>query len=388
MFISKKFILIDKIKQSKEYGALIPEFLQINRHTSYADIRSFLRKEPCILRSSLLGEGEVGQIQSGRSLSFKNIKSFEDYKLHYQKILKQERMNCCILQKEIVPLVHYTGCRWGETLFVENTHTKDQISIYTTKNKSGNLNINSVLIRNIFQVLDFLSTEKNFLFEFGISNEKLFIFQINELNQQTSELMTNGFLKNFMRFQKNVKKKYSFFELIKIEYQAFKFRKNYSSMYGVFEIWLNWKYMFHYYYLFCLTHKAEATPQLWVAFLKKKNSTVIAHLKIANELSLKHKGLATEHFIEPSFEPTIFFGSGQKNCNVDDCWIAEELTPEVVYKHRHKVFLIRSAHSLSHSVLALIELNCLAVLNLNDENWTRLKNKQNVTIDFDKNLIS
>ena len=398
--ISTKFKYL-KNAQSLLGDKTVPTFKRIKSKSEQIDLFS----SGTIIRSALNGEAESNSLLSGKSLSIRKIKNQIDATKALDLIWRQSHLAEVIFQEEILWDHHLTLVYEKDFFFVE-MKSKDELIpprffYWTPIGQTSNEQDENGLIVKLTQIikkLQPLTTDAPlWLMELGLSNNELFLFQIqpvavNFLTSLFSQNLVQEMLLSRQRFSKNQ----NLFGMIKTEWRAFCFRKRHlkSLDYHPSWIFLNWEFIFHYFRLYSLQKNIKPTQESFGEFLSIGHTKtwmgeiLRIHFKLANELRL-HEDFEAQSFIFNHSSKLIFIGKGTFQGKIgDELIIIEDLTPEGVYAlTSSKIILTKTISLLGHGILAATERKMRVVAGINDETWNDLLTKEIIYLDFEKRLL-
>ena len=395
--ISKKFkYLFDA--QSLVGNKIVPSFIKIT-----GEIESVKISDLSILRSSVKGEAGESSLLSGKSLSVSAIKEIADFKNAYHQIIQQLELEEVILQREILWDQHLTLIYEKDFFFVEikirdNELGKPQFLYWTplghAMDNSGLLKSLNLLLNRLKPLTD---SRPLWLMELGVSNEDIFLFQIQPLSLSClgnifSQNIVQEMLLSRYRFQKS----HGLFAMMKMEWRAFRFRKLYFNSIERPPSWvfLNWEFIFHYFRVHCLLKNLYPNQNSFREFLiaaQKQNwmgEILSTHFRIANELRLNETYEEVDFVFDQS-STFIFIGQGKFEGKIGKEFVLLfELTPQVVYQlDSNKIIITKTLSLLNHGILAAIEKKIKVVAGVPDEIWDQLDQDVNIYLDFKKRIF-
>ncbi len=389
---SKKFKYL--LQAQKQLGdKIVPAFIKIE---SESDVQKYFSTS--IMRSSLKGEADEQNLLSGKSLSIPQLKDIESLKSAYQQINKQATLEEIILQEEIEWDQHLTLIHERGFLFIESK-TKDpgsppQFSYWTPVGHTSNGHELFTSINKILRPLSPMTdTDPLWLLEIGVKAGNFYLFQIQPiafsfLDNLFSQNLVQEMLLSRQRFQKS----HGLWAMIKTEWAAYKFRRNFSKTKTPAPSWifLNWEFIFHYFRIFCLQKKLKPNQDSFSAFLTighEKNwlgEILRRHFMMANQLRL-HESHSEVSFVFNQNTAFIFIGRGTFRGRLGtDIALLPELTPQQVYElSPNTIILTKTISLLSHGILAAIEMKMRVVAGIPDEEWEKLSGAENIFLDFE-----
>ena len=389
MFLSKKFVNLDILKKYKSAYLVVPPFYPIDLRENTDHLKQFeslfLENKKFILRSSIQGESE-DQINAGKSLSIKDISSYQDFIASYQKIIQQEKINSLILQEQILYNQHITGAFFDKILFLESASEKKQFCYLTENSQLGELTLDLPLF-SLFQKISQELKQNNFLMELGLTKDKVYLFQLIEV--QNHKIKKQLLAKESEVLNKEIRKmRYNFLEELLWGFRCFFLRRYFDekkmSVNNHEEIIYNWRAIIHCYRTFSFFRKTYSFMEYYTWAMEGKSKWAQAckkHFTIASALS---RGFfVSQNFIE-NYNKLIFLGSKSKTVQIGrEAYLMEPLDPKAVYDlPQNSVVLTRSNTILSHGYLAVVEKNLYLVGNIPLNLWNQLKPGVKVKISF------
>lgn len=383
---SGKFKHLETIKPIIEFGA-IPDFRTI---THPDDIQSI--DQVMILRSALKNEAKGAKLLSGKSLSIPGIDSRQKLLEAWNKIQAQPELDEVILQNEIFWDHHITLVYENDFFFAE-IKRKEGVSefVYWTP-LAQSLNPLIQKLKSFLRPLKhYLESEKFWLMELGLTEQKLFLFQIHPVSVDLlSELFSSNMVAQIVSSRVKFARSQSLWNLLRTEWQARSFRREMkNASFHPSLVFLNWEYLFHYFRLFCMMNRLKPDAQSFANFLA---ASFEKHW--FSELVKKHLELANYFRESESFDPMklgfesqgmIFIGRGQYQGIVgEDIHVCEEISLELLYREKKpKVILTKEVGILSHPVLASVENGVALVLGVT----TSFKPGERIDLDFERKLL-
>jgi hypothetical protein len=347
---------------------------------------------PYILRSALKGEGQKGQLQSGKSISIGGIDSKQKLQEAWDKVHSQIDLEETILQKEINWDSHITLI-YEEDFFFAELKKRDgskQFIYWTPLAQSLSPEVQK-LKDFLKSIAAYLPQEKFWLMEAGLMDGKIYLFQIHSVNLELltkifSTEMVAQIVSSRMRFAKSQ----GFWGLLKTEWQARKFRRkmNKESFHPSL-IFLNWEFLFHYFRLFCMINRQTPDAQSFAKFL-----AMSFQKNWISSLVKKHLELASFYRKSETFDPMmlgfeshglLFIGKGIVKGRVGEgIHVCEGISLSLIYeKTKPMAILSKEVGLLSHPVLASVENGVPLVLGMRE---LPLKGA-NIHLDFDKKIF-
>ena len=393
--LSQKFIYLALLKNYQSVYLIVPQFyfIDINKNREYLkQFESlFCGDKKFILRSSIQGEAE-DQIGAGKSLSIKNIVSYEDFLISCEKTMKQDKINGLLLQEQVLYDQHMTGAFFDSTLFLENTYEKNQFCYLTQGSHLGDLKI-SLPVFSIFQRVSDYIEQENFLIEMGFIKDKIYLFQLIKVKK---ELIKKQILaKESEILNREVgKNKYDFLEELFWVFHSFLLRNSFNRkklLENDYEkILANWRAIINCYRIFSIFTKTKSFVEYytWAMEGKSKWAKICKkHFSIATFLS--QGAFVSQSFIK-NYHKLIFLGHKNKIAEIGrEAYLLEQLDPQNVYPlPKHSVVLTRSSHILSHGYLAVVEKNFCLVGNIPLSLWRQLKPGVKVKVSFSQKKFS
>lgn len=364
---SGKFKHLETIRPIIEVGS-IPEFRVIS-HSD--DVQSI--NQSMILRSALKNEAKGAKLLSGKSLSISGIDSRQKFLEAWDKIQAQPGLEEVILQNEIFWDQHITLICEDNFFFAE-IKLKIGVSefLYWTPLVQS-LNPLVQKLKTFLGLLkSYLKSEKFWLMELGLSDQKIFLFQIHPVRVELlSELFSSNMVAQIVSSRMKFARRMGLWGLLKTEWKARGFRREMKeASFHPSLVFLNWEYLFHYFRLFCMMNRLSPNAQSFASFL-----TACFENHWFSELVKKHLEMANYFRQSESFDPMklgfesqgmIFIGRGQFEGVVgEDIHVCDEISLELLYQHlRPKVILTKEVGVLSHPVLASVENGVALVLGV------------------------
>jgi hypothetical protein len=391
---SQKFYLLKKLSDNKkhEYFAKIIPF--IHQEVSEATFQS---GKSLILRSGLKNEGKKESLLSGKSLSIKEITTFEKYTIALKSINAQPHLDQILLQEEFLFEDHLT-------IYAENSFYFVEIK---NKNALSTVIISSDFVSGSYRYLDCLKNfihhwsqlkySGKFIIEAGIKASEIRLFQANEIGESLiKNIFSNDLLIKMIKSDIRRDSKISSLSLLKKEFQAMTFRKNMENKKEFFieDAFNNWSYLFHYFFIYCHFYKKNGFDQDFIDFLNscQKKTNWLAKIA-AKHIALSYKIRESENSnqdinLESAFrlvsEEAYFLGQGFFKGSVEKiAYLCESLIPEEIYSlDKSKIILTPDFHILSHGFLVALERGIPVVANINRLKFSSIKKEDILTADF------
>jgi phosphohistidine swiveling domain-containing protein len=336
-----------------------------------------------ILRSALKSEN-AASMNSGVGISIPGIRTDLQYNEALTKLHSQKDFDFSLLQPFYEYQAHLTIFKTKDFVFIE-AKTENTNQFYFFNNLTG-----SLLPSWGRGVQGFLSTfnrfyEGEFIIEIGVKELECKVFQINELtdkhikNALYEEVLSKALVGNKLINND------SFFQKLKLEYKAFKFRQR-EDFLDFSDTFNNWVYIFFYFKIYCTTQKLEFGSQSFQSFLSStsQNNTISKNLKRHLEISnLTNK--ARDWNIQSGFTENseIYIGSGFLEGTVDkDVLVSEDLTIEELLSQKPSVILTTYNSILSHPILYSAENGISLVGGLTKASVRNIKKGDKFSIDF------
>jgi|GEM_PF-3806850 len=376
----------------------VPEFQYLP--SSNEDL---LSRGPCILRSALLNEGNLGSLNSGKSISIGGIRNTNDLTRALEIVNAQPQLKDCILQREIAWETHLT--LWVNRDFFIGESRERGGKVGTFFSNPLTRSFDGPQAEPLRFMLDrlkpILEGHQHWILELGVQEGGLYLFQIQPV---AAELFTRIFSSdvtlNLILSQKRFAKRIGLLGMIRTEWQAHRFRRSFQK--GRLNgdspspaVFLNWEFLFHYFRLFCMISKARADAKLFSLFLSNlshQNDHLSAvarkHLEIANALRKTESAPP----IEAGFEMNTpqFIGKGRITGTLGEAilWQNEPELTSIYADPPPKVILCSSASLLSHPTLACAERGIGLVIGLSSQAPFLQKKGVQLIVDFNHREIT
>jgi phosphohistidine swiveling domain-containing protein len=375
---SLKFkILFECSKQKKLSKYVLPFWLANDCDTLPNEWGKF------ILRSALKTENEQS-LNSGVGYSTKGIETDAQYLDAKEKLRQQPNLDFLLLQPYFDYDTHLTLFKTKDFVFIEAKSDDESKFYFFNDLSSTSLPYWGAELRIFLSLFNQLY-QGEFILEVGVDSEKLKIFQVNELTQNDiknalyEEVLSKALAGN--RLINND----SFLQKMKLEYNAYKFRKR-EEFLDFSDTFNNWVYIFFYFKIFCTTQKLEFGEQSFQAFLSSsgESNTVSRNLKRHLEIgTMTNK--ASDWNVTSGFNASseVFIGSGIVEGTVDkSVLVSENLTITEILEFQPKVILTTYNSLLSHPILFCAENEISFVGGLSNLAVSNIKEGDNFSIDF------
>lgn len=383
---SGKFKHLETINSLIEVG-IIPAYRVISHPDEIQSIDQVM-----ILRSALKNEAKGAKLLSGKSVSIPGIDSRQKLLEAWDKIQAQEDLEEVILQTEIKWEAHITLiCE--EDFFFAEIRQKEGASefIYWTPMGQSLHPLLKQLKMFLDPLKNYLSSDKFWLMELGLQNNKLFLFQVHPVGVDLlSSLFSSSMVAQIVSSRVKFARSQNIVSLLKTEWQARKFRQsmNLKSFHPSL-VFLNWEYLFHYFRLFCMMNRLQPDAQSFATFL-----TASYEKHWFSDLVKKHLELANYFRESETFDPMklgfegqgmIFIGRGQMEGVVGETiHVCNEICLSVLYQKKKPVIILtKEVGILSHPVLASVENGVALVLGVTDE----FSEGERIFLDFERRII-
>lgn len=373
---------------------IVPSFIKI---TGESDLNKNFPLS--ILRSSLLGEAEDATLLSGKSLSIPHLFDQVELRNAYQQISQQPNLHEVILQEEISWNKHLTLIFEKDFIFIESKsqdsevkphfsywtpigHTAEDKELFTSLNR---------LLKKLEPMTDCSSL---WLMELGLKDDSLYLFQIQPISFSfLGNIFSQNLVQEMLLSRQRFQKTHGLMAMIKTEWAAFKFRKNFSKKneHPPSWIFLNWEFIFHYFRIYCLQKNLKPSQEAFASFLTvghEKNwmgEILRRHFNMANQLRL-HESHSEVNFVFDQNPALIFIGNGKFEGKIGkEVCLLKDLTPSAVYELPPNIIILTKTFSLlSHGILAAIERKIKLVAGIPDEQWDQLREDETICLDFEK----
>ena len=393
---SQKFQFINNFNLSVKLKNYLPKRYRVVGEAQ--NYKKYFSNSVCyVLRSSLRSEGSVEKINAGKSLSFKEIDTYEKFKKHYLEVLQQENLEEIYLEEQFYYLDHLTIYFKDDLCFVQvNNENTNKVSFFSI---TQNFISNKVEYFKIFEPfynlwLEFGRSE-DVVIEAGINDQEMKIFQIIPVSSKVlKNIFTDDFIVKLVKSKERFSKKKSFLSLLKTERDAKKFRNNLKlDLKDISNSFKNWEYIFHYFYLYCVVRKKSGTDQDLVDFLnhillnkhKWPSQGIFKHLQMANLIRKYENSTELPAMFKTTSSKLYFLGKNkQLRGKLKDIAVkVDKLTPEYIYNQKDKKLILTPNNEiLGHAFLAAIESNIPIVGNMDRKYWEGLTNEDFLTVDF------
>jgi len=384
---SGKFKHLDSIRRFLGPD-IIPAFKVIENTEGILDFQA-----PFILRSALKDEANLGNLQSGKSLSIGGIDSKQKLDEAWGLLTAQPGLEEVILQQEIRWETHVTLVYEKDFFFAEVKRRQGPPQFIYWTPLAQTLSPEIKILKNFLETLGpYLLKEKFWLMEIGLLNGKLYLFQIHPVTPDLlSTIFSSEMVRQIVFSRLKFAKSHSFMGLLKTEWEARKFRQKIDQKnFHPSLIFLNWEFLFHYFRLFCMTNQNTPDAQSFAKFLAlsyQKNwmsGLIKKHLELAN-IFRKNEAFA-EMNVGFETQGYIFIGKGIVEGVVgDEIHVCDQIPLDLIYHKslRPKAILTKEVGILSHPVLACVENGVYLVLGLGE---LPLKGER-IYLDFDQKKI-
>lgn len=366
---SEKFKHLDSISPLLSSG-LVPAFQKVEVLEGISIVN-----QPYIMRSALKNEASSKLLQSGKSLSIGGIDSLQKLQEAWDLIKTQNNLAEVILQEEVIWSTHVTLIYETDFFFAElKKREGNQQFLYWTPLGRSLVAETSKLEQFLQPLKSYLKKESFWLMELGIRDNEVFLFQLHPVDPSLlTSIFSSDIVAQIVASRLRFTKVQSLWALLKIEWQARKFRKQMSDgNVNPAKIFNNWEYLFHYFKIFCMMKKIEPTAQSFATFLAASGQS-----SWLSGIVKKHLELANYYRSSEAFDPMkagiagqgpIFVGKGTYSGVVGmDIHVCEEIPLELIYrKDRPKVIMTKEVGILSHPVLASAENGVKLVLGLTE----------------------
>lgn len=353
-----------KFKYLEQFSTFLPEGIIPEFEVICQELPELNGTDKWILRSALEQEATTGSLSSGESISISDIDSQQKLEEAWEKVRTQTNFKEAILQKQIPWESHITAIYQSDFLLLELRSRAGEPSFAyrtpLTENKNPLLEIVSELLEPLKLQL---GKQPCWLLELGHTTHQLLLFQVHPVDEKfitgiLNQDLVKGIVSSRMRFGK----KQNLFQLLRREWQARSFRRCFDrNKNQPADVFINWEYLFHYFRLFCMSHRLSPEEASFARFLSSAFSTgwpaelVKAHLEIAGIIR-KDETFAAQN-VGFRVQEQAFIGKGIVSGEVGkDILIMAEPDLALIYSiHPPKAFLTTRIGLLSHPVLACAE---------------------------------
>jgi len=391
-----KFKLLRHWKKNIFLRKYIPNFWELDDLTNIKNLFETQVNKSYILRSQLAGEA-CFKLAAGRSLSIKNIKTYEDFLFHWQHIQKIQGRCDCILMEEIDYLYH--GTLWwqlkegkieltcAKTNYLSNIYFSENVTWGQSSELAKEIKLIKKFLK-IFQQNIFNSQNQSMLMEFALDKHQIYLFQAVPIPETL--LQKKSF---FIPLKSN---QYQNFNLWKMIWKSWQLRNQKKVTFE--DSATNWSSLWLYYLIFLHLHGLNLDSSSWNQYLlwaKKKNNFLaeiaLNHIKIHHQIGLADLIESPAQFSK--IRPQMWFmGTGKNNFQVKDCLICTELpnSKELIKLPAQSLILTTSRNQLSHSYLTAVEEGIPMVANIpghNIEEWRKLDPSSYLCVDFNQKTL-
>lgn len=393
-----KFSLITQLKQNKDFAELIPDFWPVDPHRKAPLPSDFRYDNTYILRSSLRGEGDQ-KLFSGKSISIPEIQDRRTFLRALEVIRKQPKLTQVLLQKQVRPSLHLTGCWVDGLLYLETTHkAKSPGSAYLTSSTyvgeiPGQRRIFKIL-QKIHKQLDL----KNTLFEWALtSREDLYLLQIQEVHQdQVCQIFNSTALNSVLKHQRKTKRPFHWKQILRLQFKAYRLRQKLqknklkqNDLPTLFENWIFIGFLFHLFQHFHRFHTASEFSDFLFYVSQGRNwlqKLTLKHIAIANALRTDLFPNSGFHGLKEQ-KPLFFSGDhvvqGRPGKEI---LFLPTLDPHQIYRLSRKnpspAIVTQETRWLSHGILAAIETRIPTLAGVSDPDWSTLIQSSHLELDF------
>ncbi len=382
---SDKFTIMKNLSTDSLFSEYIPPFVSVNKE----DVNKFLDGNSCcILRSALKSEGRLKSLLPGKSISIQDIHNESEYNEAIKRILSQNEVAEIILQQQIRYQHHFTV--YYEKDFFYLTHNAKQ-TIITPQTIVGAIPSQKSVI-SFFEKWNKHFSNSQMILELGITDNAISLFQAVQVSQELiSSIITDDLIQKTLTIRENWKKSRSLWGLLKMEWNAFRFRKEVTAP-SIAIAFQNWQYIFHYFYLFCRIKQKPGSDHDFALFLSQASNKkwpgpiIKKHLAMANETQKGESLQLPASFISAGNSP-YFIGKGEHQGKISQSVaLISNPTPEQIYQLSPNIILFTTSKDiLGHAILAAAERGIPVVANLDQTYFNSINANDHFYLNFDTN---
>jgi hypothetical protein len=393
---SKKFKLIKMLSKEKLFSRIIPKM-----YTGRIEESFFSTDKKFILRSALKDEAGEDLLQSGVSLSIKNIDSKRAFIEAGEALGRQKDLAEVIFQEQFDYDYHGTIYAQDNLWYVQLTRDLDIFVMILGDNFQSGNTPHENQVRALKNLINRKFKSYSFLIECGFTSSEFKLFQVNEVTPKYAlKYVNSDVLHLILRDEyENSEGTSSLFSLLRSEWKAFRFRKKNHTQNLLSRSFENWNFIFHYFQLYCAKNKKRGSDLDYVQFLSDGHlgksffdKLARKHFQLANKLREKEDlaGLGYSHGQFTEIHNHYYF-LGHKNYSGpfdDTIYMTNDLKVEQIDRRKDlKIILTSSKSLISHGFLYALENNIQIVANIPLDELKKWSTKDRLSIDFTRKQI-
>lgn len=341
-----------------------------------------------ILRSALYSENDE-TLNSGVSLSIKNIKTYEDFKMAKEQVDQQKDLDFAIVQPYWNYEKHITLILENEKFYADVIGEKSEFILKGPMTSTGDKKILKPLL--VFIDLFKKYVKEAVILELGFSKGQLKLFQVSLFkDNQIKKFVYQELFQKIMSIQDKLANR-NLFQKFKTELKAKRFRES-NPLPTLGNILENWFYLFHYYGVYCVRSKERVGQASFESFLKELNSKnhILSlakwHVVKANEYRVSEDLPQAQSFF--SQNSNIYLGCGVKEYTYEqDCIWLEDLSFSNITENKNSLILSTYNAILGHPCLFMAQESIDFVGGLSRGSLSGLKQGDKISVDFNSRKI-